>query len=1198
MYIESIELDNFKSFGEKAFIPLFPGFTTVSGPNGSGKSNIIDSLLFALGLSTNKIMRAERLTDLMNNLSGKREMQVSVVLYDEINETQLKVSRRVRLRINGQYESSYSIDSKASTLGEVHDLLARHNISPNAYNVVMQGDVTRIISMSALDRRRIIDELAGVADFDRKIEEARIEIGQATQSLEQQTILLTEFSERLEILQKERDQALKYQDLKKKRNYLERLFRQVRIQELEEKANKIKADIENRIKEKTYLMSSLEEVSNKFAQYDQENTALNEQIDKLNREEKNTLQNQLNYLRESVTKHESGLEFLHKQINDYEKQIERILKESKISERKIIDLDKQAKEIENQEKQIQSQIDSCETKYQIIQNKILAKSQNDNVSTGKVFELQQSLNELNELKANLTTEKALNQQEFQRVSAEIINLKSSLEANLQDYKKVEFTAGGSKSNSLQEKIQSANQYLKKLKDELNDTEQEVRERTSQLYEYQHEASKLEMKKKVAEEQNWGRAIDAVLKSGMNGIHGVLAQLASVPPQYALALETSAGARLKSIVVDNDQVAGQLIDYLRSRNAGRATFLPLNKLKVPYLESLPAEFKSSHSPVIGWAADLIQCDEIYNSAFGYAFGATLVVKDLNGGRNYLGRYRMVTLQGDLLEKTGAMTGGSSLRESGIHFGVEDNAKVQQIQKQIESVSKRITGLQNNIKDLKREVQSSEAEIEVLRKEWATAKANDEIGNRQYTALKSLVETEKNKLISLSQLKENQENKNKEIQSEVLGLEKQINKVSDELAREGSRIKDSGLESLINESQAIEFERKNLEVNLRNLESAKSDFSKGIESFRGSIHKGQEEIELAKAQIIELKGEIEEQEKSLFTQRQTLSEHEKALAEILFHLESLEKQRKDLGKILLNLTAEKTQLSEKLKRFNQDLAELKTKLLDLEERLANLKQETLQQEINELTDQDSIKDEDWKKYTSNLTLEQVRAELDKIEKRMTALEPVNMKAIDEYIEVFEKLNEIKTRCEGLLTEKDEIEKRINNYTDHKLKSFFEAFDDVNKHFKEIFAELSFGQGELNLENKEDPFKGGLIIQARPRNKKMQRLESMSGGEKSLTALSFIFALQWHNPAPFYAFDEVDMFLDGLNAERLARMVKKQSQLAQFIVVSLRKPMIQSSERAIGVFLGKDSFSKVAGMKSKEALIKSAEENEKELVLANHS
>ena len=228
---------------------------------------------------------------------------------------------------------------------------------------------------------------------------------------------------------------------------------------------------------------------------------------------------------------------------------------------------------------------------------------------------------------------------------------------------------------------------------------------------------------------------------------------------------------------------------------------------------------------------------------------------------------------------------------------------------------------------------------------------------------------------------------------------------------------------------------MEVNLRNLESAKSDFSKGIESFRGSIHKGQEEIELAKAQIIELKGEIEEQEKSLFTQRQTLSEHEKALAEILFHLESLEKQRKDLGKILLNLTAEKTQLSEKLKRFNQDLAELKTKLLDLEERLANLKQETLQQEINELTDQDSIKDEDWKKYTSNLTLEQVRAELDKIEKRMTALEPVNMKAIDEYIEVFEKLNEIKTRCEGLLTEKDEIEKRINNYTDHKLKSFFE-------------------------------------------------------------------------------------------------------------------------------------------------------------------
>jgi len=607
----------------------------------------------------------------------------------------------------------------------------------------------------------------------------------------------------------------------------------------------------------------------------------------------------------------------------------------------------------------------------------------------------------------------------------------------------------------------------------------------------------------------------------------------------------------------------------------------------HLEHLPPEAKMTNSGVIGWAIDLVQCDELYLPAFSYAFGSTLVVKDLPSGRRYLGRYRMVTLQGDLLEKSGAMTGGSSPRESGIHFGVEDNAKAQQLAQQMQSLEKRVDGLKTNIDELKKEISGTEDELDRMKSEWAQVRASEEIEDNSLKVVKEQIESGKLKLTEMARQRDQLEQNFKQFSSEIITLDRQLHKLNDSLALEGARVKDAGLESLINESQELEYERKRLEVNLRNIESSKSEFQKGVEAVKGSIAKGEDEIVQAQGQIVSLKEQIIEQDRSLTESRKVVKFLEGEIAKLQAQIDELEKSKTELSNSLLKLTKKKTEATESLKRLSEDIADGKIKLLDLEERLAALKQEVLSSEIQELEENDI--ELELKRHAQNLTEDQVKQELDKIERKMTALEPVNMKAIDEFNEVFERLREVKERCEGLSAERDEIEKRIASYHDHKMRSFFEAYNDVNKHFQDIFAELSFGHGELLLENQEDPFKGGLIIQARPRNKKMQRLESMSGGEKSLTALSFIFALQWHNPAPFYAFDEVDMFLDGLNAERLSKMVKKQSSLAQFIVVSLRKPMIQSSERAIGVFLGKDGFSKVAGMKSKEEIIQKHESSQ---------
>ncbi len=1177
MYIESIELDNFKSFGERVFLPFFPGFTTVSGPNGSGKSNIIDSLLFAFGLSTNKTMRAERLTDLMNNLSGKRETQVNVTLYDEKTETQFKIGRRIRLKSSGQYESSYFLNSKPATLAEIHDQLALRNISANAYNVVMQGDVTRIISMSPLERRRIIDELAGVAEFDRKIDEAKEQISQANDSLEKQAILLAEFSERLEVLKKERDQALKYTELKERRNYLERLFRQARIRELEEKVVRLKADIERKAENKAKLLTELGNVSDEFTGVEFKLHEAQSQLDHLNREERAKLQHQIDLNRERVTKGESGIQFLQKQVGDYEKQIERIIKEKKIGEKKIIETEQQIRILADKEASLQKEIEKLEAQYNKVQGQILQISQNDNLSTGRVFELQEQVNALQTQRSEVSTQRALCEQNLLRGEEEITHLRTELEKSLYKLRELESKGNNSKAKAFSDRINSTQLHLRRLRDELKDTETELKERTEQLYAYQNELSKLEMKRQVAEEQNWGRSIDTVLKSGIRGIHGILAQLATVSPQYGQALEIAAGARLKSIVVDNDAVGASLIEYLKKSNAGRATFLPLNKMKTMRLEPLPQEARLQGSGIIDWAVNLVQCDEIYTPVFAYAFGSTLVVKDLNSGRKYLGQYRMVTLGGDLLEKSGAMTGGSAPREGGVHFGAEDGAKAQQITKQIESLQKRLGSLQSAVNELKAEISSTEEELDSMKNQWASLKAQEEVEGAGLQSLKESAQNTKTRLTNLAKDREQGESLLRQYSTDLSNIDRQLQKLSDQLAKEGAKVKDSGLETLINASQEVEYERKKVEANLKNLEAQKAEVVRVVDSIRGALLKGDDEINQAHTQIETLKAQIVASHQELQTDIQSLKELERIFAELQKQIEALESAKNELSALLLALTEKKTQLTEKSKTLSQEIADGKIKLLDLEERLAGLKQEVLNSEITELEKADI--ENELKQRDQKLTQEQVKEELDKIERKMTALEPVNMKAIDEFNEVFERLTEIKERCEGLSAEREEIERRINNYAEHKHRSFFEAFDDVNKHFQEIFAELSFGQGELILENKEDPFKGGLIIQARPRNKKMQRLESMSGGEKSLTALSFIFALQWHNPAPFYAFDEVDMFLDGLNAERLAKMVKKQSQLAQFIVVSLRKPMIQASERAIGVCLGKDGFSKVAGMKNKE-------------------
>ena len=372
----------------------------------------------------------------------------------------------------------------------------------------------------------------------------------------------------------------------------------------------------------------------------------------------------------------------------------------------------------------------------------------------------------------------------------------------------------------------------------------------------------------------------------------------------------------------------------------------------------------------------------------------------------------------------------------------------------------------------------------------------------------------------------------------------------------------------DSKDIELKTKELEAKLQELITETRSYSVEAEFNLKAKEQYLEKINASKKEIERITAELPEHEAKLKSLEEKVGKLEGESQGETKRLSELNTKRSEISNGLMSKGEQKGELQQLIDQLAEKVTTIELKVRELEQDLNDLRLKFDEQNQNSTEEY---------KLPENIDLEKITRQIESIEKRMRSLEPVNMRAIDEYDNVANRQNEIKDKLNLLSQEKDAIGQKIGTYTDQKKITFFETFEGVNKWFQEIFHELSFGHGELVLENPEDPFSGGLIIRARPRDKKMQRLESMSGGEKSLTALSFMFALQRYSPAPFYAFDEVDMFLDGFNAERLAQMVKKQAQHAQFVVVSLRRHMLDNANQAIGVTLRADGFTQIIGIQN---------------------
>ncbi|MCC3451162.1 MAG: chromosome segregation protein SMC [Microcoleus sp. PH2017_39_LGB_O_B] len=1270
VHIKRIELTNFKSFGGTTSIPVLPGFTVVSGPNGSGKSNILDALLFCLGLSTSKGMRAERLPDLVNSAQNKRgtieasvtatfaledvgdewfaqdedededevekaaddlsvesveaedveaveipetednngqssnpkskiqnpksdELSVEEVEEIEIatsqeNNGQLlannrkskiqnpksdewSVTRKLRVTRQGTYTSNYYINGAPCTLTQLHEQLNRLRIYPEGYNVVLQGDVTSIISMNSKERREIIDELAGVAQFDRKISLARQKLDEVKEVEERSGIVEKELISQRDRLANDRAKAEKYQKLRAEFQEKSQWEIVLKFRQLQKQEWKLREQIETGDRNSTSLTEQLQAITTQIQ-------AATAELDALNARVKALGESELLALQASIATQEAERRQLQNRKQDLETTAGQMAANIAQTEEEVRQFRQSLEQIEIEISYVMSQIGTFQEQRDAAQQSLDQSREVANAiaSTAEVWvqqqtELHRQIETIQQTLEPQRTEQATIGERADRLQSQIQEQNQSLQVLEQEItaKKVQQSSLGETQKVAALQVESLNQIVVAAEQELQ-LQQETQTRLlEEQRERQRKLDKLEVQFQAQQEASGTFTAKIIAQSGIGGVCGLVAQLGRVEPRFQLALEIAAGGRMGNMVVENDSVGAAAIELLKQKRAGRMTFLPLNKIRGGRF-SVNENLRRA-AGFLDAAVNLIECDARYQEIFAYVFGSTVVFSNLTDARRYLGQYRIVTLDGEILETSGAMTGGSSTNRSTLHFGTVDAIDAGDEARTIAALQERIEEIERILERCKIAIDRAAVAVKTRSQELMEAKQN----LREHQ-------------LRLEQL----ESEIKNLQAQQEQVRSQIAKNTQELTDSRSRLQLLARELPAQETQLQQYRQTLAQLEESNSHSEWQQMQSGLRAQEAQL----QERELALRNAQQRQGDLQNQfgrlEEKIKEGSQKLQEWQVQQNAGTDAVNRIVSQQLELDAQIAAAKAALAQIEEKLglEKGERDRAESQLREQHLAKQQLQWQLQKLHETQQERREQlaavrtlmetqraempDPVPSIPENVEKANLT--ELQQEVKAIAKRIQALEPVNMLALEEYNRTQERLQELSQKLTTLAGERTELLLRIENFTTLRRRAFKEAFDAVNENFQTIFAELSEGDGYLQLDDQEDPFSSGLNLVAHPKGKPVQRLASMSGGEKSLTALSFIFALQRYRPSTFYAFDEVDMFLDGANVERLARMIKRQSEQAQFIVVSLRRPMIQSAERTIGVTQARGAYTQVIGLK----------------------
>ena len=1181
MRLKSLEVQGFKTFPDKTKLSFEQGITSVVGPNGSGKSNISDAIRWVLGEQSPKSLRCSKMEDVVFNGTDKRKRQgyAEVTLnidnsdrFLDFNGDDIAVTRRYYR----SGESEYLINKAAVRLKDINELFMDTGLGRDGYSMIGQGKIDSIVSSKSEERREIFEEAAGISRYRYRKIEAERKLKNTEDNLLRLRDIVTELEERVEPLRKQSEKAQQFLTYSEEKRGLEIALwlltldkSQDSLKQQDEKISIARAQYEEAEQALQNIQSETEEIYSK-------NGLLSAQIE--------NIRNEILQKESEISQKKSLISVAENDILHSNENIDRINNEIFQAEQSAYSLEKTISEKQDRIAVLDSEIIEKQKKYSEISEQLNIINLDSSKSGDLLQEVTAELSVLTSQSADARVIDMTSESTIAELTARINALENSKSEKTSQIAELEEIY-----KAYNEDLAETNDEINSLKNSIDGLELKLSTKEKKRNEYKSESEKLSLDvkehlRKISFLENLERNLEGFSKSvkvvvnaskdgKLHGICGPVSRVISVPSKYGVAIETALGAAMQNIVVNTDEDAKQAIRYLKSTDGGRATFLPLNTIKSRELRENGLD---DCYGFVGVATELCSCEEKYNNILGSLLGKIVIAEDLNSAaaiaKKYSYRFKVVTLDGQVVNAGGSLTGGSLNRNTGL---LSRASEIEQLKKLTDDLQNKAKAALNMCEQVSREYSSIEAELLGTRadlsnkqQEFVRLEAEKRACETELNNAKSVINNSDNEIkdckIRIEKLKESGAQAKKQLAELNLKIAKAEEKVN---AVTGNRAElTQKREELTTLLQNIRLEIVTAQKDIdalnseivfaqntgSNHEEKKAELLKQIESINNSVYETQKRIESLNAEIIA----IENEQKSLYNK----------IEEINTQKDMLEKRSAEIRNFERDKNAERETSGRELARLEERKINLQKQYDDIISKLWE-EYELTKREAEE----NAVEIEDSAKANKRLS---------ELKQKIKGLGNVNVSAIEEYKEVSERYEFMSKQLNDVEKSKKEIERLINDLTKQMKEVFVESFDRINKNFTYTFKEL-FGGGtaSLSLSDPENILTSGIDILVHPPGKIVVHLDALSGGEKALVAIALYFAIMKVRPAPFCVMDEIEAALDDVNVYRFASYLRRLTDNTQFILITHRRGTMEEADVLYGVTMQDEGISKLLELRSTE-------------------
>ena len=1164
MYLKSIEVQGFKSFANKITFQFHNGITGIVGPNGSGKSNVADAVRWVLGEQRIKQLRGASMQDVIFSGTEMRKAlgyaYVAITLDNSdhqlaIDYDEVTVSRR--LYRSG--ESEYMINGTMCRLKDVNELFYDTGIGKEGYSIIGQGQIDKILSGKPEERRELFDEAAGIVKFKRRKYAAQKKLEDEKQNLVRVNDILAELEKQIEPLEKQSEKARIY--LRKKEELktldvnaflVENVKVKSQLDAVEEKLNIANGDLADTTRKYESIKEEYEQIESRLELLDQEIEAARATLTDTG-VMRSKLEGEINVLKEQINSAQGNEEHLRTRIdtiqsaiNERQQEKEEILKEKSEIDEKLDKLLKAREEARELLESVQNKIDEINGQIESDKNTIFDALNNRATIKSKMERFDTMLEQIQIRKSEL--------------NSRILRAKSDEAAQTETIKNLEeeFEKVSNAIQELQDNQETLEEKLAGMREELADKDQKLRD-TQVLY--HQEKSKLEALSNLTERyEGYGGAVKAVMeqKHEHKGIIGVVADIIQVDAKYETAIETALGGNIQNIVTEDEETAKSMITYLKRTKAGRATFLPLTSIKNPQ------EFNNkqvlNEKGVIGLADELVKIDKKYQNVAKSMLGRIVVVDNMDNAVRIAGKFhysiRMVTTEGELLVPGGAISGGTFKNNSnllGRRREMEElEKKVKQYVVEIDRLLEDIEATKTKRNKLRLEIEDIKGQLQRKFIEQNTARMNViQANERKDEVAEGFGELQAEETEMDNQLQEIQGSKSdiikelevseqleKDMEARIAEYQSRLEEQREEESEQNAKVSEWDVE-VEKMRQKAEFHKQNVDRILGEVERYELE----LKEVQDGLKLGKEEVERRKQNIVEL-------EKTILASHTTQSETELKLKEDIASKEELSTKQK-------NFFTERENLSQQMNSLDKEVYRLNGQKEKMEESIETQINYMWEEYEITLSDASAMRNEEM------TDLSAMKKEISRLKDEIRKLGDVNVNAIEDYKNLMERYTFLKTQHDDLVEAEQTLMGIIEELDTSMRRQFTEKFAEINKEFDKVFKELfGGGRGTLELIEDEDVLEAGIRIIAQPPGKKLVNMMQMSGGEKSLTAICLLFAIQNLKPSPFCLLDEIEAALDENNVTRFAKYLHKLTKNTQFIVITHRRGTMEKADRLYGI------------------------------------